>query len=322
MISKLKIFFTKNLNRAYSLVNKVYGGDAGLTTVEELTECIQNVMVSAEILSELSGDEVPAREIAVFQRILNISLVLLYQHDIIHYFESSAYKNRKGALRGALYVETMQRNALTERQKKFPYQLEKSFHADRKKDFIRLINHLPVKTASVEPFKMIALNHILPLVLIQTVNFDKITMKLSEELIPEFLSLKAFLNTMGSTNSEWLGNFSLVQNINQTLRKIYCLDQNFSTVKKILLEEREKTIQLLKGNIYNQFDMLEEWEEVLNMLSTRNDKGLIKFITQIIRDRKESVEALREMSNELKEKQIWQNYYQIIQNSFVTSNAE
>jgi hypothetical protein len=322
MIRNIKKFFIITINQAYDSVHKIYRGDIGFNRIEELTGYIRHLIVSAGILGTLTKNDSLAEDISVYQRILNICQVLLQNQDIVQYFESSAYQNRKGALRGAMYVETMHRYELSERQKKLPYQLKKSFHPERRDEFIRKVENLPEKVVSNEECKLEGLNHILPLVLLQAVDFDTFTMKLSSEFIPEFQKLESFLKTMGTTDPDWLSDFSLVHNTTRALRLIYSLDQNFSTVKKVLMDEREKTIQLLKGNIYNQHEMLYEWEAVLEMLSTRNDKGLIKFITQIIRDRKEAVDNLEGISCEIREKKLWQKYYEKIRISFVTSIAD
>jgi len=57
------------------------------------------------------------------------------------------------------------------------------------------------------------------------------------------------------------------------------------------------------------------------MLATRNDKGLIKFLTQLIRERKEAVDDLQSLQKACEEKRLWKNYYKKIENLFVTSDA-
>lgn len=319
MISGLKTFFADTIRHAYECVDAINNKEFDHVLTEKLTESIRRSIVTAHLLGVATGHENFSEDISVLQRILNICQVLVQYQDRVHYFEASAYQNRKGALRGALFVETLQQKELHNRLKKLPFQLEKSFHPERKQAFLQRISDLPDTLAYPGDFQKTALNYSIPLVLIRTTDFDKMTMKLPGELLPDFQSLHAFLQAMGHTDPFWEKNSSLVTRIVKALRTATSLDENFSTVKRILLEEREKTIQLLKGNIFSQYEMLDEWDDVLNMLSTRNDKGLIKLLTQLIRDRKEIVEELKTLQASCEEVELWENYYKKSENSFVTS---
>jgi hypothetical protein len=148
---------------------------------------------------------------------------------------------------------------------------------------------------------------------------EKINMKLSGELIPDFLNLNSFIHNMKSVAGEWGQAEAEIIKAGQCLRQIYSLDQNFSQVKKFLLEEREKTISLLKSPVYGQFEQLSDWDEILEMLSSRNDKGLIKLVTQIIRDRKEAIDDFSLVCKEIVVNKVWQQYYELSERCFVTS---
>ncbi|MCD6234635.1 MAG: hypothetical protein J7K63_06330 [Candidatus Marinimicrobia bacterium] len=321
MIHWLKVFFSKSLNTAYDCVDAIGRGETGVHLTETLTESIRRSMVSAHLLGVATGHENFFREIGILQRILNICQVYILHQGRILYFEASAYQNRKGALRGALYVETLQRKDFESRRKKLPFQLEKSFHPERKAEFLHKIERLPESITNPDKLHKVTLDYLIPLVLIKTVDFGKLTMKLPGELLPDFEGLHAFLLAMGQGDVFWKKDVEIIHKIIKGIRTVLYLDENFSTVKKVLLEEREKTIQLLKGNIFDQYKMLNKWDEVLRMLATRNDKGLIKFLTQLVRDRKEAVDELRSLQKTCEEKELWKNYYKKIENLFVTSDA-
>ncbi|MDK2975723.1 MAG: hypothetical protein PWP06_198 [Candidatus Marinimicrobia bacterium] len=321
MIHGLKVFFFNSLQSAYDCIDAISRGETDIHQTETLTESIRRSMVSAHLLGVATGHDNLSREIRVLQRILNICQVYSFHQDRILYFETSAYQNRKGALRGALYVETLQRQDFESRRKKLPFQLEKSFHPERKADFLNKIERFPEKIVHPDELQKTALDYLIPLVLIQIVDFDKLTMKLPGELLPDFQALHAFLLAMGQGDAFWKKEVETIHKIIKEIRSILCLDENFSTTKRILLEEREKTIQLLKGNIFVQYEMLDQWDEVLRMLATRNDKGLIKFLTQLIRDRKEAVDELQSLQKTCEEKRLLKNYLKKIENLFVTSDA-
>lgn len=321
MIHGLKVFFSNSLQSAYDCVDAISHGETDIYQTETLTESIRKSMVSAHLLGVATGHDDFSREIGALQRILNICQVYSLHQDRIRYFEASAYQNRKGALRGALFVETLQRQDFENRRKKLPFQLEKSFHTDRKSDFLYKIDRLPEKIIHADDLHKTFLDYLIPLVLIKIVDFDKLSMKLPGEMLPDFQALHAFLLAMGQGDAFWKKEVETIHKIIKGIRSVLCLDENFSTTKRVLLEEREKTIQLLKGNIFAQYEMLDQWDEVLRMLATRNDKGLIKFLTQLIRDRKEAVDELHSLQNTCEEKKLWENYYKKSDNLFVTSDA-
>lgn len=319
MIKALKESFIRDFSLAYTLVDEACRGNIEFSIGNSIADHIRNFIVSGHFLGILTGHREFGEDVLLYQRILNICQALVQTQDMVHYYEASAYQNRKGALRGALYVETILRKELTLRQKKFPYQLQKSFHLERKDSFIRATETLPeIRTETSHAHKEI-LDYLIPLVLIQSIDMEKINMKLSGELIPDFLNLNSFVHMMISVSEEWGHAENVIFKAGQCLRQIFSLDQNFSLVKKVLLEEREKTIGLLKSPVYAQFEQLPDWDEILEMLSTRNDKGLIKLVTQIIRDRKEAISDFSSICKEIVVNKIWQQYYELSENCFVTS---
>ncbi len=319
MIKALKVSFAHDFSLAYSLVDEVNQGNKEFSIGENLSEHIRNFIVSGQFLGILTDHSDFSSDILLFNRILNICQALVHTQDMVHYYESSAYQNRKGALRGALYAETILRNELSIRQKKFPYQLLKSFHRDRKDSFLKASESFPENVTNNNVAHTQTLDYLVPLVLVQSIDKDKINMKLSGELIPDFMKLCSFLHMMKAVSDGWKQAETLVVKTTRALRQIYTLDQNFSLVKKILLEEKEKTIMLLNSPVYSQYEMLTDWDRILEMLGSRNDKGLIKLVTQIIRDRKEVVDEFSSACKEIVVNKVWQQYYELSERCFVSS---
>jgi|GEM_PF-1809817 len=319
MIKAFKESFIRDFTRTYNLVDDACRGNAEFSIADNISRHIRNFMVSGQYIGMLTGHSEFGKDILLYQRILNICQALVQTQDMVHYYESSAYQNRKGALRGALYVETILRKELTLRQKKFPYQLQKSFHTERKESFIRAVETLPETLMDSSSVLKETLNYLIPLVFVQSIDMEKINMKLSGEIIPDFLNLNSFIHMMKSVSEEWNQAEAMIIKGGQCLRQLYSLDQNFSQVKKVLLEEREKTISLLKNPVYSQYEQLSDWDEILEMLGSRNDKGLIKLVTQIIRDRKETVDEFSSVCKEIVVNKVWQQYYELSKICLVTS---
>ncbi|MDD3807163.1 MAG: hypothetical protein PHE86_03900 [Candidatus Marinimicrobia bacterium] len=320
MISVLKDFFLESLHHAYQSANtiKEHLDDDQVSTV--LTESIRECLVSAHLLSIATGKKEFFEETSVFQRVLNICQVYCHYQDRVNYFETSTYQNRRGALRGALYIETFYREEFFERQKKLSYQLEQSFHPQRKNLFFQKINSLSNTINNPNELMKASLDYLLPLVLFNISDLDKLSMKVPGEFLQQFQTLHAYLRAMGSNDSFWEEEINIVENIINTFRRILCLDDIFSTIKKNLMEEQEKISQALKEAIFSQYKMLDLWEEILQILIMRNNKDLIKFLTQIIRDRKKAVEMLIEQQKMCLENRLWDNYYKKLKDLFVTLN--
>ena len=203
MIKALKKSFIYDFTRAYTLVDEACQGNKEFSIGDGIGEHIRHFMVAGQYLGMLTGHPEFGEDISLYQRILNICQALVQTQEMVNYYESSAYQNRKGALRGALFVETILRKELNLRQKKFPYQLQKSFHSERKESFIKAAETLPEIMTDSSHAHTKTLDYLIPLVLIQSIDMEKINMKLSGELIPDFLNLNSFIHNMKSVAGEW-----------------------------------------------------------------------------------------------------------------------